>query len=114
MATYYTVGVALFAAIGTFLFGFDTGIATTTIAHESWIEYMGHPSKGVTGAVVAVYIAGEAVGALTQTFIGDKLGRIRFMQLMCVIVTVGTVIQTASVNIGMFLAGRVLAGCAVG
>lgn len=92
---------------------------------------MNNPSEGLTGAVcpvhfphririltstqvVAVYIAGEAVGALTQTFIGDKLGRIRFMQLMCIIVTIGTVIQTASVNIGMFLAGRVLAGYAVG
>ncbi|KAK2757292.1 hypothetical protein FQN54_004806 [Arachnomyces sp. PD_36] len=114
MAIWYTFGVALFAAIGTFLFGFDTGIATTTIAHESWINYMGKPSEAVTGAVVAVYIAGEAVGALTQTFIGDRLGRIRFMQLMCIVVTIGTVIQTASVNIGMFLAGRVLAGYAVG
>jgi predicted MFS family arabinose efflux permease len=92
---------------------------------------MGHPSKGLTGAVsqilsnfprtqsdlvqvVAVYIAGEACGALTQTAVGDKLGRIRFMQMMCIIVTIGTVIQTASVNLGMFLAGRVLAGYAVG
>lgn len=64
--------------------------------------------------VVAIYIAGEAVGALTQTAIGDKLGRIRFMQVMCVIVTAGTVIQTASVNITMFLVGRALAGIAVG
>lgn len=64
--------------------------------------------------VVAVYIAGEAVGALLQTAVADKLGRIRFMQMMCVIVTIGTVIQTASVNIGMFLAGRALAGMAVG
>lgn len=75
---------------------------------------MGHPSEALTGAVVAVYIAGEAVGALFQTWIGDRLGRIRFMQLMCAVVTVGTVIQTASVNIGMFLAGRALAGFAVG
>lgn len=57
---------------------------------------------------------GEALGALTQTAIGDKLGRIRFMQLMCVIVTIGTAVQTGCVNIGMFLAGRVLAGFAVG
>ncbi|KAI1100900.1 putative MFS monosaccharide transporter [Jackrogersella minutella] len=114
MADWYSLGIALFAAIGTFLFGFDTGIATTTIAHESWIDYMNHPSNGLTGAVVAVYIAGEAVGALSQTFIGDKLGRIRFMQLLCIIVTIGTTIQTASVNIGMFLAGRVIAGIAVG
>lgn len=75
---------------------------------------MNNPSNGMTGAVVAVYIAGEAVGALFQTFAGDRLGRIRFMQLMCVIVTIGTIIQTASVNIGMFLAGRTLAGIAVG
>lgn len=93
---------------------------------------MGHPNKGLTGAVcgftsrlagspdiyilqvVSTYIAGEAVGALTQTAIGDKLGRIRFMQLMCIIVTIGTTIQTASQSIGMFLAGRVLAGFAVG
>ncbi|KAI4728131.1 putative MFS monosaccharide transporter [Aureobasidium sp. EXF-10728] len=114
MGLWYTFGIALFAAIGTFLFGFDTGIATTTIAHQSWIDYMDHPSKGLTGAVVAVYIAGEALGALTQTAVGDRLGRLRFMQALCVVVTIGTVIQTASVNIGMFLAGRVLAGFAVG
>lgn len=114
MSRFYTLGIALFAAIGTFLFGFDTGIATTTIAHQSWVDYMHHPSKGLTGAVVAVYIAGEAVGALVQTAIGDQLGRIRFMQAMCVIVTIGTTIQTASVSLGMFLGGRAIAGIAVG
>ncbi|KAJ4158006.1 uncharacterized protein LMH87_008553 [Akanthomyces muscarius] len=114
MGSAYTFGVALFAAIGTFLFGFDTGIATTTIAHQSWVDYMNHPSAGLTGAVVAVYIAGEAVGALTQTAVADRMGRIRFMQMMCVVVTIGTAIQTGAVNIGMFLAGRVLAGFAVG
>lgn len=114
LQNWYTLSVAMFAAIGTFLFGFDTGIATTTIAHQSWINYMGHPSNGLTGAVVAVYIAGEAIGALTQTLVGDKLGRKRFMQMMCVIVTIGVVIQTAAVDMGMFLAGRVFAGIAVG
>lgn len=36
------------------------------------------------------------------------------MQLMCVIVTLGTILQTAAVNFGMFLAGRICAGIAVG
>lgn len=75
---------------------------------------MGNPSNGLIGAVVSIYIAGEAVGSLTQTFIGDRLGRIRFMQMLCVMAIIGTVIQTASVNMGMFLAGRFLAGCASG
>ncbi|XWW97828.1 hypothetical protein V2A60_005815 [Cordyceps javanica] len=114
MTSTSTLSVALFAAIGTFLFGFDTGIATTTIAHQSWVDYMDHPSAGLTGAVVAVYIAGEAGGALMQTVVADRMGRIRFMQMMCVVVTVGTAIQTGAVNIGMFLTGRVLAGFAVG
>ncbi|KAK5724238.1 hypothetical protein LTR17_013524 [Elasticomyces elasticus] len=112
--SWYTFSIAIFAGIGTFLFGFDTGIATTTIAHQSWISYMDHPTKALTGAVVAVYIAGEAGGAIMQTIVGDKLGRIRFMQMMCIIVTIGTIVQTASVNFTMFLVGRALAGFAVG
>ncbi|KAI0395845.1 hypothetical protein F5Y17DRAFT_456521 [Xylariaceae sp. FL0594] len=64
--------------------------------------------------VVAVYIAGEALGALCQIIIGDRLGRKRFMQLACIVVTIGVVIQTAAVNMEMLLAGRVVAGIAVG
>ncbi|KAM3479611.1 hypothetical protein MY5147_001666 [Beauveria neobassiana] len=92
---------------------------------------MKHPSASLTGAVgllnlplpnlppstnngechkvVAVYIAGEALGALTQTIVGDCMGRIRFMQLLCILVTIGTAIQTVAVHIAMFLVGRGLA-----
>ncbi|KIH87462.1 MFS monosaccharide transporter (Hxt8) [Sporothrix brasiliensis 5110] len=110
----YPILVAAFACMGTFLYGVDTGIATTTIAHPSWVEYMKHPSNGLTGSVAAIYIAGEAIGAVSQVLFADRLGRLRFMQLQCVLVTIGCAIQTGSVNIGMFLAGRVLAGIAVG
>ncbi|KAI0550712.1 putative MFS monosaccharide transporter [Xylaria curta] len=112
--SWYNVGIALSASLGTYLYGFDTGIITTTIAHQSWIDYMHSPSTAIVGAVVAVYIAGEAVGALLQILIADRLGRTRFMQFACVLVTVGVIIQTASINIGMLLTGRVLAGIAVG
>lgn len=36
------------------------------------------------------------------------------MQIMCIIVTIGAILQTAAINYGMFLAGRILAGIAVG
>ncbi|ESK91099.1 mfs monosaccharide transporter [Moniliophthora roreri MCA 2997] len=75
---------------------------------------MGNPNAAATGAIVATYIAGEAVGAIMQMFVGDKLGRKRFMQLMCIVVTTGTVIQTAAQNYAMFLVGRILTGVAVG
>lgn len=63
---------------------------------------------------MSTYIAGEAVGAALQILIADRLGRARFMKFCCVLVTIGCIIQTAAVNIGMFLAGRILAGIAVG
>ncbi|RYC65056.1 hypothetical protein CHU98_g1152 [Xylaria longipes] len=85
-ASWYNVGIALSASLGTYLYGFDTGIITTR----------------------------EAGGALLQVLIADKLGRTRFMQCACVLVTVGVIVQTVSMSIGMLLAGRVLAGIAVG
>ncbi|KAK6442372.1 hypothetical protein LTR95_001388 [Oleoguttula sp. CCFEE 5521] len=106
--------VGITASIGTFLYGFDTGIATTTIAHPSWRAFMGNRSNGITGAVVSTYIAGEAIGACIQILIADRLGRKRFMQLCCILVTIGCVVQTAAQNIPMFLVGRILAGIAVG
>jgi MFS family permease len=36
------------------------------------------------------------------------------MQLLSVVVTIGVIIQTAAVNIGMFIAGRAIAGLSVG
>lgn len=110
----YTLGVALFVSIGTLLFGYDAGIITTTIAHDSWVQYMGNPSDAATGAVSSVYIAGEAIGSITQVFFGDRFGRIRFMEIACVVVTIGAILQTAAINLGMFLAGRVIAGLGVG
>ncbi|KIH92297.1 MFS monosaccharide transporter (Hxt8) [Sporothrix brasiliensis 5110] len=110
----YAIGVALFASIGTFLFGFDTGIATTTISHDSWKDYMGHPGAGLTGAVVAVFIAGEALGSITQFVLGDRLGRLGFLQFLSVVVTIGAAVQTGAVNMGMFLAGRAIAGVGIG
>jgi len=64
--------------------------------------------------VVSTYIAGECIGGIFQIFAGDRLGRLRMMQLMCIIVTIGAVLQTSAVNFGMFLVGRILAGVAVG
>ncbi|KAF2168607.1 hypothetical protein M409DRAFT_65513 [Zasmidium cellare ATCC 36951] len=110
----YTFGVTLFAAIGTFLFGYDSGIATTIIAFPSWNTYMSHPSPTLIGGISSAYSAGEALGVLLQTLIADRLGRIRFLQLLCVITLLGTCVQTASTGIRMFIAGRAVTGFGVG
>jgi predicted MFS family arabinose efflux permease len=74
---------------------------------------MGNPNNAATGAIVATFIAGEAIGAITQSLFGDQLGRKCFMQIMCILVTIATTIQTAAQNYAMFLVGRILTGIAV-
>ncbi|VDB89888.1 unnamed protein product [Peniophora sp. CBMAI 1063] len=110
----YSVVLGCFAGLGSFLFGYDTGIITTSIAQPSFKDYMHNPNPAWTGAIVATYIAGEVIGALAQSAIGDSLGRKRFMGLMCIIITFGTSIQTGAHNFSMFLAGRILTGIAGG
>ncbi|KAK2469876.1 hypothetical protein H9L39_18691 [Fusarium oxysporum f. sp. albedinis] len=82
------------------------------MAHQSWINYMNEPSKGSIGSVVACYIAGEAAGALMQSFIGDYLGRIRFMQLIGMISIVPIYLSEIAAPQSRGLIGSI-SGCGV-
>ncbi|KAI3601120.1 mfs monosaccharide transporter [Moniliophthora roreri] len=82
----YVVRVGLITGLGSFIFGYDTGIITASIAHGPFKTYMDNPNAAVTGAIVATYIAGEAVAADMEMFVGRR----RFVQLMCTIVNTGT------------------------
>ncbi|KAK0216751.1 general substrate transporter [Armillaria nabsnona] len=90
------------------------GIISTSIAHQSFKDYMGNPNNAALGAIVSTFTAVQALGPIIQGFFGDILGRRRYMQLMCIVVIVGTVIQTAAQNYTVFLVGRILTGVAVG
>ncbi|UJO22214.1 Hexose transporter 2 [Fulvia fulva] len=110
----YVLCIGFFAALGTFFYGYDTGVTATTIGHASFIQYMNNPSHELIGSIGAAYTAGQAIGSLLQIAIGDRLGRIRFMTLLTTLVTIGSIIQTASTSIGMFVGGRALAGLGMG
>jgi MFS family permease len=66
--------------------------------------------RQIKGSIVAIYIAGEAVGAFSTLFTADRFGRKRSMQLLGVVALIGTVLQTSCISIGMLLAGRVITG----
>lgn len=50
-----TVGSAIFIAIGGFLFGYELGIISSTIAQPHFIAYFSNPSDELAGGIVSSF-----------------------------------------------------------
>jgi len=108
---------SLVIAIGGLVYGVDTGIIATTIAHDSFKSYMYGTLEAkpqLTGAIVSTYYAGNCLGSLTAGTMMDKWGRKMLVLMATVAAILGTAIQAGSVNVGMMIAGRIVAGLATG
>jgi MFS family permease len=68
----------------------------------------------LTGAIVSCYSAGQTVGSFGIGWMMDRIGRKKALQICTFFTIVGSAIQTGSITIGMFLAGRAIAGVAAG
>jgi len=66
--------VALFASIGSVLYGYDLGVIAGAIAAKSFDNEF-HPTSAEQGAVVSVFTGGAFFGAMFAGFVGDWLGR---------------------------------------
>ncbi|KAI8337009.1 general substrate transporter [Chlamydoabsidia padenii] len=98
------------AGCGFLLFGYDQGVMSGVIATESFKVTMGNPNSALMGAIVALYEIGCMAGALSTGKIGDMLGRRRTIRYGCLILIIGAILQTASVNVGMMIAARIITG----
>ncbi|KAH7348893.1 general substrate transporter [Rhexocercosporidium sp. MPI-PUGE-AT-0058] len=109
-----TGGTAAFLAIGGFLFGYDSGIISSTIVQPYFTDYMGTPTASETGGIVSSFTGGAILGAISVAWLPDKYGRKRTVFIGAVISTLGCALQAGAVNIPMMIAGRFIAGIAVG
>ncbi|EUC62350.1 MFS sugar transporter, partial [Rhizoctonia solani AG-3 Rhs1AP] len=114
MGMFYNVSLALFAAIGGFLFGYDSGVITNVLENQYFLSYFNNPSEDLIGAVVSTLAGGCFVGAASAAWFADHIGRKRTLQLGSLIAVVGCLLQCVAVNIGMLIAGRIIAGVAIG
>ncbi|KAG8715748.1 hypothetical protein FRC11_000377 [Ceratobasidium sp. 423] len=110
---FYNVSLALFAAIGGFLFGYDSGVITNVLENKYFLSYF-NPSEDLTGAVVSTLAGGCFIGAASAAWFADHIGRKRTLQLGSLIAIVGCLLQCVAVNMGMLIAGRIIAGLAIG
>lgn len=66
------------------------------------------------GAVNGVYIAGALIGSIVSSVISDSLGRKMSVFVAAAFEIVGGALQAGSVNIGMFIAARLISGLGIG
>jgi MFS family permease len=97
-----------------FLFGYDSGIISSTIVQPYFTAYMGTPSASETGGIVSSFTGGAIPGALSVAWLPDRFGRKMTVFIGAAISVLGCTLQAAAVNIPMMIAGRFIAGVAVG
>ncbi|GLB44183.1 putative major facilitator superfamily, sugar transporter (TC 2.A.1.1) family protein [Lyophyllum shimeji] len=71
---WYTFTWAAFAAVGSLLYGIDSGIISTTIAHPSFTTYFAPYTDDIAGAVVSTFGAGSFLGVVFAGWAADSWG----------------------------------------
>lgn len=97
-----------------FLFGYDSGIITSTIGQTEFIKYFSNPSDTVTGGIVSAFQGGAILGTIINIFTGDRLGRKYSVLAGACVSCFGCALQAGAINMVMLIVGRFIAGVAVG
>ncbi|KAJ7153688.1 general substrate transporter [Mycena filopes] len=124
MGLFYNFSVALFSALGSFLFGYDSGVIGSVVSQEFdyFHRYFNSPGDNIIGAVVSTFAGGCTSPALTPRFFGaaaagslaTRLGRKRTIQFGALVAMLGCSLQTGAQNVSYLIVGRVITGLAIG
>ncbi|RSH88976.1 hypothetical protein EHS25_002638 [Saitozyma podzolica] len=89
---------------------FVAGTGFTLFGYDQAGGFAGSRSSTLQSLLVAIYELGCMAGALSNLYVGDRLGRRHTITLGGCIMVVGAILQTASVNYAMMLVARVITG----
>jgi hypothetical protein len=63
MGLFFNVVLAVFAATGSFLFGYDSGVMTIVIASPNFLHYKTKQESAIIGAINATFSGGAVFGS---------------------------------------------------
>lgn len=103
--------ISAVAALGGFLFGFDTAVINGAVTALRDTFQLG---SGLTGFAVSIALIGAAMGAFAAGPIADKLGRVPAMRIAAILFAVSALGSGLPVTIWDFMFWRWIGGVAVG
>ncbi len=103
--------VAVVSAVSGLLYGYDTGIISGALLQISQEFDTGN---GMEQAIAAGILLGAVIGALTCSFLSERVGRHRTILLICVVFIVGSLCCSLAPTAPTLALARVLLGFAVG
>lgn len=109
--TYYVILICGAAALGGFLFGFDTAVVNGAIIALTKAFNAG---SWLTGLAVSLALLGSALGAFCAGQIADRYGRVKAMLIGAALFTISALGSGFAFGIWDFIFWRLLGGIAVG
>ena len=103
--------IALIAALGGLLFGYDTGVISGALL---FIRDVFHLSDAMQGIVAGIALGGAALGALVAGSLADRFGRRIVIIATAVLFAVASIVSALAPDLAVLLLGRVLVGVAIG
>eukprot|EP01125_Pyxidicula_operculata_P022995 TRINITY_DN9745_c0_g1_i1.p1 TRINITY_DN9745_c0_g1~~TRINITY_DN9745_c0_g1_i1.p1 ORF type:complete len:487 (-),score=87.85 TRINITY_DN9745_c0_g1_i1:47-1507(-) len=100
-----------FAAIGGFLFGYDTGVISGALLYLQEEFNLDDLDQSL---IVSVALGGAIFGALFAGWLGDYFGRRITVSVASILFIIGSIILGASINIPMLIFGRFVVGAGIG
>ena len=117
-ATWRLLSYIFTISLGGAVVGIDLGIIATTLAQDAFNNYMFPPGTknvtSLTGAIVSMGSAGNAIGCLINGLLLERLGRRKTLLVSTFFTIVGSAFQTAANGVPLMIVGRFVAGVALG
>lgn len=105
-----TTGLAGLAILA---FGYDQGVMSGVNNIGEYKRLMGVDSdsqrdSAALGGIVAIYYLGTLIGGFFGGWAGDLIGRVKVIEIACVLAAIGAALQAGSQDIVMMMFGRVV------
>lgn len=113
MRSRYVAGISVVAALGGFLFGFDTAVISGAISPLS-DQFDLHSRPALQGWTVSSALLGSVIGAVIAGFISDRFGRKKALSISAVLFLISAVFSAIAPDLTTFIMARLVGGFGVG